>query len=178
MNSLTLTIKTEPLIFLHFSLKFIIKKPVQFVSLLFIFLRFMTMNTSFLNLQKGRHLIKKANNLSLWHPSHHKLTLIQTLPGREWAQRYRSPAIMKRFYMSLFFSLFVFSFNMQHLCFQGVLEKIQPAPGRSTAQRGHWVHTPGHTAGLELLSHLPSCVTSGTVLTLLCLSPFVYTMEW
>lgn len=49
-------------------LEFIIEKPVQFVSLLFIFLRGEHMGTSFLNPRKGRQVTEKANNISLWHP--------------------------------------------------------------------------------------------------------------
>lgn len=66
MNSLTLTIKTPPLIFffffLHFPLEFTLEKPFILFPLLFIFWGFKPMHTSFLNLRKGRFLIKKANN--------------------------------------------------------------------------------------------------------------------
>lgn len=70
-------------------LEFIIEKPVQFVSLLFIFLRGKHMGTSFLNLRKGRQVTEKANNLSLWHPANREqpylgsgLTLVEILPGK------------------------------------------------------------------------------------------------
>lgn len=86
MNSLTLTIKTITIDFSSLPLEFIIEKPVQFVSLLFIFLRDEHMGT---NLRKGRQVTKKANYISLWHPPNHKqpylgsgLTLVEILPGK------------------------------------------------------------------------------------------------
>ena len=114
MNSLTLTIKTPPLIFLYFPLEFTIEKPLHFVSLLFIFWGFKHLDTSFLNLRKGHQKGKQSQFVA---PSELWAALLRTRVHSTWNTTWKVVdtklqviCYYKEICMSLLFCSFYFVF--------------------------------------------------------------------